>query len=223
MSNNLFVRFLGVLAIYLGLTFLGGEIGRMILNPIHLLVTFLHELGHALGALLTGGDVLALQVNADGSGVTTTRGGNLGIILMGGYLGSAILGNILFYIGANGGKIAKATLFVLMGLMIFASIMWFVSFWTTGFLLAFAAVLYFLTTKTDLHQEILMFLGLSTIIYIIQDFNVGPSSDLKKYAELLVFIPANVWMYIWLAIAVLLTSLNIYAILKISRRNQLNS
>ncbi len=222
MADNLLVRFLGVLAIYLALVFLGGDIGQTILYPIHLLVTFLHELGHALGALITGGDVLALQVNDDGSGWTKTQGGNLGIILMGGYLGSALLGNILFYIGANGGKIAKGTLFVLMGFMVFAGIMWFNSLWTTGFLLAFSVVLYFLTTKTNLHQEILMFLGLATILYIIQDFNVGPRSDLEKYAELLVFIPVNIWMYIWLAVAVLLTALNIYAILKLSRRKQIS-
>ena len=221
MSDNLLVRFIGVLAIYLALVFLGGDIGKTILYPIHLLVTFLHELGHALGALITGGNVLALQVNEDGSGWTKTAGGNLGIILMGGYLGSALLGNILFYIGANGGKIAKGALFVLMGFMVFAGVIWFNSFWTTGFLLAFALVLLFLTTKTNFHREILMFLGLATILYIIQDFNVGPRSDLERYAELLVFIPVNVWMYIWLGIVIILTSLNIYAILKISRRKQL--
>ena len=221
MSDNLLVRFIGVLAIYLALVFLGGDIGKTILYPIHLLVTFLHELGHALGALITGGNVLALQVNEDGSGWTKTAGGNLGIILMGGYLGSALLGNILFYIGANGGKIAKGTLFVLMGFMVFAGVIWFNSFWTTGFLLAFALVLFFLTTKTNFHREILMFLGLATILYIIQDFNVGPRSDLEKYAELLVFIPVNVWMYIWLGIVIFLTSFNIYAIVKISRRKQL--
>lgn len=220
MSDNLLVRFIGVLAIYLALVFLGGEVGKTILYPIHLLVTFLHELGHALGALITGGSVLALQVNEDGSGWTKTAGGNLGIILMGGYLGSALLGNILFYIGANGGKIAKGTLFVLMGFMVFAGIIWFNSFWTTGFLLAFALVLFFLTTKTNFHREILMFLGLATLLYIIQDFNVGPRSDLERYAELLVFIPVNVWMYIWLGIVIFLTSVNIFAIIKLSRRNQ---
>lgn len=221
MTDNLLVRFIGVLAIYLALVFLGGDIGKTILYPIHLLVTFLHELGHALGALITGGSVLALQVNEDGSGWTKTQGGNLGIILMGGYLGSALLGNILFYIGANGGKIAKGTLFVLMGFMVFAGIIWFNSFWTTGFLLAFSVVLYFLTTRTNFHREILMFLGLATLLYIIQDFNVGPRSDLERYAELLVFIPVNVWMYIWLGIVIVLTSLNIYAIIKISRRKQI--
>ena len=220
MSDNLLFRFIGVLANYLALVFLGGEVGKTILYPIHLLVTFLHELGHALGALITGGSVLALQVNEDGSGWTKTAGGNLGIILMGGYLGSALLGNILFYIGANGGKIAKGTLFVLMGFMVFAGIIWFNSFWTTGFLLAFALVLFFLTTKTNFHREILMFLGLATLLYIIQDFNVGPRSDLERYAELLVFIPVNVWMYIWLGIVIFLTSVNIFAIIKLSRRNQ---
>ena len=53
-----------------------------------------------------------------------------------------------------------------------------------------------------------MFLGLASVIYIIQDFNVGPKSDLKAYKEVMVFIPATVWMYIWLAVAVLLLIFN---------------
>lgn len=218
MQDNLLLRFLIVLGVYLGLVFFGGEIGQTILYPIRLLVTFLHELGHALGALITGGKVLALQINDDGSGWTTTSGGSLGIILMGGYLGSALLGNALFYIGTIGGKVAKGTLFVLIGFMLFAGLMWFNSLWTTGFLFAFSAVLGLLTIKTNLHREILMFLGLATILYIIQDFNVGPKSDLDKYAELLVFIPVNVWMYIWLFIALFFTVLNVYVILKMSRK-----
>ena len=54
-----------------------------------------------------------------------------------------------------------------------------------------------------------MLLGLASIIYIIQDFNVGPSSDLAQMERELKYIPAKVWMYIWLAIVLCILALNL--------------
>lgn len=54
-----------------------------------------------------------------------------------------------------------------------------------------------------------MLLGLASIIYIIQDFNVGPSSDLAQMERELKYIPAKVWMYIWLAIVLAILALNL--------------
>ena len=187
MNNNLLPRTLIILGIYLGLTHFGGMIGQKILYPVHLLVTFLHELGHALGAIFTGGSVLNLQVNADGSGFTKTQGGSRAIILMGGYIGSALLGNLLFYIGTRGKMAAKITTYVLAGSMVIAALFWFNSLYTTGFLIVFAVALFFLSSRTELDREILMFLGLASILYIIRDFNVGPSSDLEAYAKEMIF------------------------------------
>ena len=218
MEKKTFVHIIIILAIYLGLTYLGGDIGRTILYPINLLVTYLHEFGHALGAILTGGSVQALQINEDGSGFTRTAGGSRGIILMGGYIGSAILGNLLFYIGARKPKVAHITLYVLASLMLLSSVIWFNSLFTTGLLIIFALSLYFIASKTNFEAEVLMFLGLASIIYIVQDFNVGPSSDLKAYADLFIFIPTVVWMYIWLGIVLLLCFANFRLIFK-SRRS----
>jgi len=91
MKNNTLFRILFVLALYLAIKFFGGEYGRLILYPITLLVTFLHEFGHALGALITGGEVVSVQVNPDGSGLTMTRGGSRAVILMGGFLSPKVL------------------------------------------------------------------------------------------------------------------------------------
>jgi len=214
MKNNTIYRILITLLIYLGIKYLGGEYGRLLLYPITLLVTFLHEFGHALGALLTGGGVENLQISPDGSGFTTTRGGNRAIILMGGYLGSAILGNLLFYIGVKRNKLAKWTIMALAIIMLVVGVIWINSLFTTGFLFIFAFALIFISRKTDWDAEILMFFGLASIIYIIQDFNVGPSSDLKKYAEIFVIIPANAWMYIWLGIALFLSFMNLRMIFR---------
>lgn len=221
-DKTLFI-IVSVLAVYLGLTYFGGPIGWKILYPFKLFVTFLHELGHAVGALITGGSVEGFVVNGDGSGLTKTRGGNRAIILMGGYIGSALFGNLLFYIGARKEKLAKFTVYAIAGTMFVTSILWFSTFFTTFFLVAFAAILVLLAKKTNWDQVIVMFLGLASILYIIQDFNVGPSSDLAKYADLFIIIPATVWMYIWLIIVVILFIINIRMIFRKGKETNLTT
>lgn len=198
-----------MVVIYLILRFLGGSFGQLILYPVTLLVTFLHELGHALGALLTGGTVEGLQIAPDGSGYTTTRGGNAAIILMGGYLGSAVLGNVLFYIGVRKKTMTDLTLKVLAGLMAFSGIVWFESFTSTGLLFAFAASLWLIASRTSWDQDLLMFLGLAAVLYIIQDFRVGPQSDLARYEQVVGIFPAQIWTYIWLGLAAVLFYFNL--------------
>ncbi len=209
MKNSPIWSILLLLAIYIFLRNFGGEVGALILYPVNLLVTFLHEFGHAAGAILTGGKVASLQVNPDGSGVTGTIGGMRSVILMGGYVGSAIFGHILFYIGPRQAKYSGIALTVLAAAMGISGFFWFNTLFTTGFLWAFALGLIIVARYTNWDRWILMFLGMASIIYIIQDFRVGPSSDLQAYAELFVFIPMSVWMYVWLALVLLLSFYNL--------------
>ncbi|HLP94541.1 MAG TPA: M50 family metallopeptidase [Saprospiraceae bacterium] len=208
MPKQLHFRLLLFLMVYLILKYMGGSFGALVLYPVTLLVTILHEFGHALGALLSGGSVEGLQINPDGSGYTITRGGSAGLVLVGGYLGSAILGNILFRIGAKHHRLAQGTLITMAVLMTLIGLIWFESFTSTGILWAFAASLVFFALKTNWDQDVLMFLGLAAVLYIIQDFNVGPSSDLAMYEKVVGFFPAQIWMYIWLAVAVLMSFWN---------------
>lgn len=198
---------------YAVLRFLGGSFGNLVLYPVTLLVTFLHEFGHALGALLTGGSVESMQISADGSGYTVSRGGSPGIILIGGYLGSAALGNVLFRIGARHRSITQTTLVILACVMVLAGIAWFESFQSTALLTVFGALLFFVARKTDWDQDALMFLGLAAVLYIIQDFNVGPGSDLAMYEQTVGVFSSRVWMYIWLGLAAILSCWNLRAVL----------
>jgi hypothetical protein len=193
-----------MVVVYGILKFLGGSFGHLVLYPVTLLVTFLHEFGHALGAILTGGNVEGMQINPDGSGYTVTRGGSPGVVLMGGYLGSAILGNLLFRIGVKHRTSTQSTLIALAVIMALAGIVWFESFQSTAILFVFAASLYLIARKTTWDQDLLMFLGLAAVLYIIQDFNVGPKSDLAMYEQMVGIFPSTVWMYIWLAFAAIL-------------------
>src|SRR5512135_2171103 len=69
-----------------------------IVYPIKIFVVFLHELGHALAALLTGGQVISIQIFPDEGGLTTTRGGWPFVILSSGYVGSLLFGGVLLYL-----------------------------------------------------------------------------------------------------------------------------
>jgi hypothetical protein len=214
MTNNIYYRVLAMVLVYAILRFAGGSFGSLVLYPVTLMVTFLHEFGHSLFGLLTGAKVESMQINPDGSGFTTTRGGSPGIILMGGYLGSVLLGNLLFYIGVKKGALTQFTLYLLAGIMTFAAIFWYQSPISSLLLLGFAGSLALIAWKTDWDQDVLMFLGVTTILYIIQDFNVGPSSDLAMYEKVVGVFPTSVWMYIWLALAILVSYSNIRAIFK---------
>lgn len=69
-----------------------------LMYPFRLFVTYVHEAGHSLMALLTGGKVLGFTVSSNGSGLATTAGGSRALILPAGYLGAAFFGTVLFFI-----------------------------------------------------------------------------------------------------------------------------
>lgn len=69
-----------------------------ILYPFRLFVTYVHEAGHGLAALITGGQFHGFEVYSNGAGQAITAGGSRALILPAGYLGAALFGAILFYI-----------------------------------------------------------------------------------------------------------------------------
>ncbi|MDQ7021981.1 MAG: M50 family metallopeptidase, partial [Candidatus Gracilibacteria bacterium] len=142
-----------------------------------------------------------------------TAGGIRDLVLAGGYIGSAIFGNILIYIGfkkttpnpslkRKGDNTSQNIIYFLSGLMVFVAIFWFNSIFSSLILFALAGTLFSLAKYTKYDSLILQFLGISSIIYIIEDFSVGPSSDLSKFSEIL---PSSVWMIIWLIIVIAIT------------------
>lgn len=71
---------------------------EIITYPFRIFVTFIHEGGHAIAALLTGNSVESLSIATNASGETyTTQGGTLSQMLVSsaGYLGSMTFGALL--------------------------------------------------------------------------------------------------------------------------------
>ena len=188
--------------------------GGLILYPVKLFVTFLHEFGHAFGAVITGGDVVSLQVNADGSGVTATSGGVRAVTIMGGYLGSAIFGNILLYLGIRKPESVKITLIAIAIIMNICGLIWFSSAFNLIFIILFSIALFLISKIDKINRYVLMFLGGAAVLHIISDFNVGPSSDLDAYEQVM-GLTDTIWMYIWLGIVLVMTFFNVKKIVKI--------
>jgi hypothetical protein len=91
--------------------------------PLRLFVTYVHEAGHALGALLTGGRVIGFLVSPDGSGLATTAGGNRAIVISGGYLGAAMFGSGLFYVANRFSRFDRAIAMLLGVFMVVFTVM----------------------------------------------------------------------------------------------------
>ena len=76
-----------------------GSNARSFFSPIMYLITYFHELGHALGAIISGGSLHAILIKPNAAGECQVIGGNPAIIIIGGYLGSCLIGNLFLFIG----------------------------------------------------------------------------------------------------------------------------
>jgi hypothetical protein len=65
---------------------------QYLLYPIRIFVTLIHEGGHAVATVLTGGSVAWITVDPDTSGLTQSLGGVFGLIAMAGYVGATAFG-----------------------------------------------------------------------------------------------------------------------------------
>ena len=91
---------------------------QVIFAPLNQFTVLIHELSHALACIATGGQVAGMTIVADGAGhggLTFARGGLQFIFAPAGYVGTAIVGCLLVYLGQFR-KLSKALL-VIIGLI----------------------------------------------------------------------------------------------------------
>jgi hypothetical protein len=101
---------------------------NILLYPLRLFVTFVHESGHAMAAIISGGSVESLTVSPNGEGLTMTRGTPwfAWLVLSGGYLGTTIFGALLLQVGRlkrwqNAGR---ATLYAAAAFLLTVTLLW---------------------------------------------------------------------------------------------------
>jgi hypothetical protein len=92
--------------------------GKTLLYPLTLLATFVHEMGHGVTALVTGGTFTSLDVFSDASGLAHTTSAHTwgtGLIAAGGLLAPPVVGATLLAV-SRGPKRARA---MLVGMAVF--------------------------------------------------------------------------------------------------------
>jgi hypothetical protein len=194
-----------------------------LLYPFRLFVTFVHEAGHGLAAILTGGRFLQFTILPNGSGYATTAGGVQAIILPAGYLGAALFGAVLFYL-ANSlpyprhisvvlGVLVIGIAFLFGGLFSLATLV--------GVLIGVALIAIGRRGHYDINLLTLNLLATITSLNAVLDlFGLIRSSGVRMGSirndalafqqEVFPLIPAAVWAFLWSAIAVLMLGAAIY-------------
>ncbi|MCP5405092.1 MAG: M50 family metallopeptidase [Pseudomonadaceae bacterium] len=177
-------------------------------RPFRWMETYYHELSHGLACLLTGGKVVRIQLNLDGSGVCTTRGGSRILILLAGYTGAALWGSALYlagwHIGAGG---SHTWLQAELALLAVTTILW-VRNLTTLLIIATIAAVYGLALyygPVGYLPYLLQFSGVYVLmnairapLHLIDGQHVGDGAAL---ADIFKILPEGVWILLWFAFA----------------------
>src|SRR5919109_753500 len=71
------------------------------LYPLKIFVVFIHETGHALATVLTGGRVVSMVVTPWESGYVQAIGGTPVLMASAGYIGSALFGGVMLLLSGR--------------------------------------------------------------------------------------------------------------------------
>ncbi len=189
--------------------------------PVRLFVTFVHEAGHSLAALISGGQVHSFAVSPNGSGVATTAGGNRALILPAGYLGAALFGSLLFYLT---NRIPEWTprLSFFIGISIVLLTLTYALSNITTFLVGIGFGLGILALGWFAHRGVNVFVlntlailtglnALFDLIHLIRITGVEVGDDAAKFSqEITPLLSPSVVAAIWAAIAVGLLAAAVY-------------
>src|SRR5213080_4694742 len=199
--------------------------------PFRVFVTFIHEGGHAIAALLTGNSVQSLSVAMNGSGETyTTQGGVVSqmIVSSAGYVGAMSFGALLLIlirrsIAARvvllGSSIVVLTLTIIFGVIkpvmsgtwgslsglpftLLAGVLISVGLFAVA-RFASARVATFLVSLLAVQCVLNALLDLKTVFFLSSPFATTVPTDALNMANA-TGVPAIVWSIIWISLSVLI-------------------
>jgi len=192
--------------------------------PFRLLLTMVHELGHGLAALLTGGHFVRFVVYPNGAGLAYTAGGWRFAIIPSGYVGLALFGAGLIMLGRSHRWSRTAMAIIGGGMMVLAARYGVPSIFSADFLsgllttvsgLLFGGAFLWVAVKAApgwiiyllhlvaIQAGLTAFSDLVGLIGLSTRFFNAPANDAQSMAQI-TFIPAFVWAMLWAAAAIVL-------------------
>lgn len=231
-SNSLWL--LMVLTI-LSLLFWKAPVVGWLIAPVNTFVTTLHELGHAIFCLATGGSVVGLTIVSDNQGhggLTMCRGGMPLIYTQTGYLGTALFGCLFIYLGRFP-RLAKISLLFFGAVIVIASIVLMsgsifhegrilqgVASMAWGLAIGAALIWSGLKLPTTIARLLLLFLAVQTALNALTDVSglifdsmgmrtFSTFSDATNMADM-THIPAFLWSLIWGAVSLMMLGVTVW-------------
>ena len=174
--------------------------------PLRLFVVLLHEISHALAAVITGGTIERILLHANEGGATYTRGGNAFLIMSAGYLGSLLWGLVLIELAGTRAQVARTALTVLAGALLIVSGLFVRNPFGFVFTVLFGAVLFSAARRLSPRAVaiVLLVLGLTSALYALLDIrsDILMRSSLESDAHMLAQmtgVPTLIWGLLWIA------------------------
>jgi hypothetical protein len=201
-----------------------------IVYPIKIFVVVLHELGHAVAALLTGGQVVSIEIFPNEGGVTFTRGGWPFVILSAGYLGSLLAGGVLLYLSSYR-RWGRALMMTLAALIVVSVLLFFRNFFGVIYGLVVAAAMFFSAMRlpNSVNVYSLRFVAIASCLYALLDirsdlFAAAPAgsgvvNDAVALSRL-TGIPALIWAGLWLIISLVMVVFFLSRAARVQARDQ---
>jgi hypothetical protein len=177
-----------------------------VLYPLKIFVVFIHETGHALATVLTGGRVVSMVVTPWESGYVQHIGGNPLLVASAGYVGSALFGGLMLCL--SGRESWATTIFAALALLFGIVTVWFVrNAFGIVFGLGSAVGCGVLAWKRfpGAHYIIDVLAVMSSLyaLYDLSDFLlVGARTDAVILARI-TRVPAFIWAILWSVISLL--------------------
>lgn len=214
--------FLLILAVILVAVIGSLPFGSFALYPFALFVTLLHESGHALAAVATGGTVDQIRLSADLSGVTLTSAGMEAVIAPAGYLGATLAGVGLLLTPLRYARVALAglTLVPLAALFLFQPASLFTGVWCIVFALGLGLAAWQLSPRIAAFLQI--FLGVEAGLNAFRDlmtllFLSSSAPHLKTDATNMsnaLFLPPTFWAVSWTVMSLALLAVALLVLIR---------
>jgi hypothetical protein len=168
--------------------------------------TFFHEISHGISALASGGKILSIKLNYNGSGLCLTQGGIRFLVSFSGYAGSALFGMMLYLLTERSNTISSiAILLIIEATILLALLLWAGSI-STYLILTLMLVTFALASRLSRSKNLRYFLKFIAVfvvldairspLVLIDGRHVGDGATLSN----LTFIPEIIWVIIWFLI-----------------------
>ena len=141
-----------------------------IIYPVKIFVVLLHEISHAIAAIVSGGSVEKIFLDVHLSGSTITKGGNQILIAVSGYIGSLIIGSLIF-ISADSKNFNKWLTTILAIIIFLVAVNLVQDSLLIFFSILIALVFFFLPRYANdkIAKIFFMFIGLTSCFYVVAD------------------------------------------------------